>query len=100
MAFKKVHTCISDDEEKVLESTFNLLVFWLGARWISLQFQGIEKEMWSKEIEKEKGGEKALPKFAACMLQHGATEREREARVRGIADWQGGAWFIIILLIF
>jgi hypothetical protein len=45
VAFKKVHTCISDDEEKVLESTFNLLVFWLGARWISLQFQGIEKEM-------------------------------------------------------
>jgi hypothetical protein len=59
VAFKKVHTCISDDEEKVLESTFNLLVFWLGARWISLQFQGIEKRDVKQRNRAGSAGEKA-----------------------------------------
>jgi len=56
-----------------------LLVFWLGAPWISLQFQEVERER-DRDVKQRKregkGRRKGLPKFAACMV-HG--ERERRA---------------------
>jgi len=63
-----------------------LFVFWLGAPWISLQFQGIEAlERGMCDEAKKKGRRKGAAKVCsnACMF-HGA-------EMRGIADWQGGA---------